>query len=72
MVTILHVLSVAIHELSKNEYIDDLQKLKEHYLPPQAAFFRHLKNEGKSYTDYAICNEARRSDRITTMREFRF
>ena len=52
------------------EYIDDLQKLKEHSLPPQAAFFSRLKNEGISDTDYALCQEAWRSDQMTTMRDF--
>ena len=52
------------------EYIDDLQKLEEHSLPPQAAFFSRLKNEGISGTDYALCQEAWRSNRMTTMRDF--
>ena len=52
------------------EYIDDLQKLKEHSLPPQAAFFSRLKNEGISDTDYALCQEAWRTDQMTTMRDF--
>ena len=52
------------------EYIDDLRKLKEHSLPPQAAFFSRLKNEGISDTDYALCQEAWRSDQMTTMRDF--
>ena len=52
------------------EYIDDLQKLEEHSLPPQAAFFSRLKNEGISDTDYALRQEAWRSNRMTTMRDF--
>ena len=52
------------------EYIDDLQKLEEHSLPPQTAFFSRLKNEGISDTDYALCQEAWRSNRMTTMRDF--
>ena len=52
------------------EYIDDLQKLEEHSLPPQAAFFSRLKNEDISDTDYALCREAFRSGRMTTMRDF--
>ena len=52
------------------EYIDDLQKLKEHYLPQQASFFSRQKNEGITDTDYALCQEAWRSDRMTTMRDF--
>ena len=52
------------------EYIDDLRKLKEHSLPPQAAFFSRLKNEGISDTDYALCQEAWRSDQMTTLRDF--
>ena len=54
------------------EYIDDLQKLEEHSLPPQAAFFCRLKNEGISDTDYALCQEAWRSNRMTTMRDVLF
>ena len=50
--------------------IDDLPKLEEHSLPPQAAFFSRLKNEGISDTDYGICQEAWRSDRMTTIRDF--
>ena len=52
------------------EYIDDLQKLKERSLPHQAAFFSRLKNEGISDTDYALCQEAWRTDQMTTMRDF--
>ena len=52
------------------EYIDDLQKLEEHSLPPQAAFFSRLKNEGISDTDYALCQEAWRINRMTTMFDF--
>ena len=52
------------------EYIDDLKKLEEHFLPPQAAFFSRLKNEGISDTDYALCQEAWRNNRMTTMRDF--
>ena len=52
------------------EYIDDLRKLKEHSLPPQAAFFSRLKNEGISDTHYALCQEAWRSDQMTTIRDF--
>ena len=40
------------------EYIADLQKLEE------------LKNEGISDTDYSLCQEAWRSNRMTTMRDF--
>ena len=52
------------------EYIDDLNKLEEHFLPPQAAFFSRLKNEGISDPDYALCQEAWRNNRMTTMRYF--
>ena len=52
------------------EYIDDLQKLKERSLPPQAAFFSRLKNEGISDTNYALCQEAWRTDQMITMRDF--
>ena len=51
--------------------IDDLQKLEEHSLPPQAAFFSRLKTaRGISDTDYALCQEAWRSSRMTTMHDF--
>ena len=52
------------------EYIDDMKELKEHSLPPQAAFFSRLKNAGISDTDCALCQEAWRSDRMTKMRDF--
>ena len=39
-------------------------------MPPQAAFFSRLKNEGISDTDDALCQEAWRSDQMTTMRDF--
>ena len=37
------------------EYMDDLQKLEDRALPPQAAFYCRLKNEGISNHDYARC-----------------
>ena len=52
------------------EYIEDLQKLEEHYLPPQAAFFNRLKDEGISYMAYVLCQKAWSSNRMTTMSDF--
>ena len=37
------------------EYMDGIGKLEDRALPPQAAFFSQLKNEGISDTDYAAC-----------------
>ena len=37
------------------EYMDDLQKLEESVLPPQAAFFSQLKNKDISDVAYARC-----------------
>ena len=37
------------------EYMDDVRKLDDCVLPPQAAFYSRLKNEGISNEDYARC-----------------
>ena len=52
------------------EYIDDLRKLEERSLPPQATFYSLLKNKGINDEDYAICQEAWCYNRMTTMRDF--
>ena len=52
------------------EYIDDLWKLEERSLPPQAKFYSRLKNKGITDEDYAICQEAWCYNRMTTMRDF--
>ena len=52
------------------EYMDDLHKLEDRALPPQAAFFSRLKNEGISNDDYARCQAVWCNNQITTMREY--
>ena len=52
------------------EYIDDLRKLEERSLPPQAKFYSRLKNKGITDEDYALCQEAWCYNRMTTMRDF--
>ena len=39
-------------------------------LPPQAAFYSRLKNEGISDEDYARCQAVWHDNRMTTMRNF--
>ena len=52
------------------EYMDDLQKLEDRVLPPQAAFFSRLKNEGISNDDYALCQAVWRDNGMETLREY--
>ena len=52
------------------EYMDDLHKLEDRALPPQAAFFSHLKNEGISNDDYARCQAVWRDNGMETLREY--
>ena len=52
------------------EYMDDLHKLEDRALPPQAAFFSRLKNEGISDTDYAACQAVWRDNGMETLREY--
>ena len=52
------------------EYMDDLHKLEDRALPPQAAFFSQLKNEGISDTDYAACQAVWRDNGMETLREY--
>ena len=52
------------------EYMDDLRKLDERALPPQAAFFSRLTSEGISDTDYGACQAVWRDNRMTTMRDY--
>ena len=52
------------------EYIDDVRKLDDSVLPPQAAFYSRLKNEGISDEDYARCQAVWHDNRMTTLREF--
>ena len=52
------------------EYMDDLHKLEDRALPPQAAFFSHLKNEAISNDDYARCQAVWRDNGMETLREY--
>ena len=52
------------------EYIDDLRKLEERSLLPQAKLYSRLKNKGITDEDYALCQEAWCCNRMTTMRDF--
>ena len=52
------------------EYMDDLHKLEDRALPPQAAFFSQLKNEGISDTDYARCQAVWHDNGMTTLRDY--
>ena len=52
------------------EYMDDLQKLEDRALPPQAAFYSRLKNEGISNDDYARCQAVWHDNQMKTMRDF--
>ena len=52
------------------EYMDDLHTLEDRALPPQAAFFSRLKNEGISNDDYARCQAVWRDNGMETLREY--
>ena len=52
------------------EYMNDLHKLDERSLPPQSAFYSRLKNEGISDEDCARCQEAWRSNGMTTLHDY--
>ena len=52
------------------EYMDDLHKLEDRALPPQAAFFSRLKNEGISNDEYARCQAVWRDNGMETLREY--
>ena len=52
------------------EYMDGIGKLADRALPPQAAFFSQLKNEGISDTDYAACHAVWGDNQMTTMRDY--
>ena len=51
------------------EYIDDLRKLEERSLPPQAKFYSRQKNKGITDEDYALCQETWCYNSMTTMRD---
>ena len=52
------------------EYMDNLRKLDDCALPPQAAFYSQLKNEGISNDDYARCQAVWRDNGMETLREY--
>ena len=52
------------------EQVDDVRKLDDCVLPPQAVFYSRLKNEGISDEDYARCQAVMHDNRMTTLREF--
>ena len=52
------------------EYMDNLLKLDDCALPPQAAFYSRLKNEGISNDDYARCQAVWHDNGMTTLRDF--
>ena len=52
------------------EYMDGIGKLEDRALPPQAAFFSQLKNEGISDTDFAACQAVWGDNQMTTMRDY--
>ena len=52
------------------EYMDGVGKLDDRAIPPQAAFFTQLKNEGISDADYARCQAVWRDNGMTTMRDY--
>ena len=52
------------------EYMDGIGKLEDRALPPQAAFFSQLKNEGISDADYARCQAVWHDNQMTTMRDY--
>ena len=52
------------------EYMDDVRKLDDCVLPPQAAFYSRLKNEGISDEDYARCQAVWHDNKMTTLRDF--
>ena len=52
------------------EYMDDVRKLDDCVLPPQAAFYSRLNNEGISDADYARCQAVWHDNGMTTLRDF--
>ena len=52
------------------EYMDNLRKLDDCALPPQAAFYSQLKNECISNDDYARCQAVWRNNGMETLREY--
>ena len=52
------------------EYMDGVGKLDDRAIPPQAAFFSQLKNEGISDADYARCQAVWHDNGMTMMRDY--
>ena len=52
------------------EYMGSVGKLDDRALPPQAAFFSQLKNEGISDEDYARCQVVWRDNGMAMLREY--
>ena len=52
------------------EYMDNLRKLDDCTLPPQAAFYSQLKNEGISDENYARCQAVWRDNGMETLRDY--
>ena len=52
------------------KYMDNLRKMDDCALPPQAAFYSQLKSEEISDTDYARCQAVRHDNGMTTLRDF--
>ena len=52
------------------ECMDGVGKLDDRAIPPQAAFYSQLRNEGISDADYARCQAVWRDNGMTTMRDY--
>ena len=52
------------------EYKDNLRKLDDCVLPPQATFYSRLKNEGISDEDYARCQAVWHDNKMETLRDY--
>ena len=52
------------------EYMDNLRKLDDCVLPPQATFYSRLKNEGISDEDYARCQAVWHDNKMETLRDY--
>ena len=52
------------------EYMDGIGKLEDRALPPQAAFYSRLKNEGISDEDYARCQAVWHDNKMETLRDY--
>ena len=52
------------------EYMGGIGKLEDRALPPQAAFYSRLKNEGISDEDYARCQAVWHDNKMETLRDY--